>query len=61
MKKNYQKPSMKVIKIQHQGIICTSGTVTNVESGDTGIGFGGGGSGPSRARSFGGWDDWDEE
>ena len=61
MKKNYQKPSMKVIKIQHSGIIC--GSVRGVESGDTGIGFGGGGSGPSRARSFGGfdWDDWDEE
>ena len=24
-KKAYEKPSMKVIKIQHQGIICTSG------------------------------------
>jgi len=37
--------------------------VTNVNSGDTGIGYGGGGSGPARARQFNGgidWDDWDE-
>ena len=57
MKKNYSKPSMKVIKIQHSGIICQS--VTGTEGP---FGYGGGGSGPARARSFGGWDDdWDEE
>ena len=60
MKKNYQKPSMKVIKIQHQGIICQS---VNGVGGNGGFDLGGGGSGPARARSFGGidWDDWDEE
>ena len=24
MKKNYQKPTMNVVKLQHSGIICTS-------------------------------------
>ena len=60
MKKIYSKPSMTVVKIQHQGIICTSGEVENV-GGNAGFGFGGGGNGPNRARSYGGWDDWDEE
>lgn len=59
MKKNYQKPDMRVVKIQHSGIICTSP---------------GGGSGwdvigpdepdaPAGARGYRGgidWDDWDD-
>ena len=61
-KKEYMKPAMRVVKIQAANIICTSpGGVTGVSSGDTGIGYGGGGSGPAHARSFGGYDDWDEE
>ena len=61
MKKNYCKPTMNVVKIQHQQTLL-AGSVDSVNSGDTGIGFGGGGSGPARARSYGGidWDDWDE-
>ena len=59
MKKNYEKPSMKVIKIQQVGIICTS---MNDVGGNVGFGFGGGGSGPAKARSHSIWDDdWDEE
>ena len=60
MKKNYCKPTMNVVKIQHSQMLC--GSITGVNSGDTGIGFGGGGNGPGRARSNGGidWDDWDE-
>jgi len=56
-KKEYEKPAMRVVKIAMTSIICTSGNVTDVDGGDTGIGFGGGGSGPAHARSFGGWDD----
>ena len=56
-KKDYQKPAMRVVKIAMTSIICTSGNVTDVDGGDTGIGYGGGGSGPAHARSFGGWDD----
>jgi len=58
-KKAYMKPDMKVVKMQHQGIICTSDPVRSVDGGDTSIDYGGGGSGPARARSFGGID-WDE-
>lgn len=59
MKKNYCKPTMNVVKIQHKCQIL-AGSVDSVNSGDTGIGFGGGGSGPARARQRSGWDDWDE-
>lgn len=57
MKKDYQKPAMRIERIEHLQIICTS-----IES-NAGFRSGGGGSGPARARSFGGWDDeynWDE-
>ena len=60
MKKEYQKPAMRIERIEHAQMLC--GSITEVESGDTGIGYGGGGSGPARARQHGGieWDDWDE-
>ena len=60
IKKEYQKPTMNVVLLQHQAHLL-AGSVTSVNSGGTDIGYGGGGSGPARARSFGGWDDWDEE
>jgi len=63
MKKEYMKPTMRVVKIQHSGIICTSLTTTstNLDEGET-LTIGGGGNGQGRARSNGGidWDDWDE-
>lgn len=51
------KPTMMVVRLQQQGIICAS-PVSNVDS-NADLNFGGGGSGPSRARSHGdaGWDD----
>ena len=60
MKKNYMKPALRVVRIQQKCKIL-SGSVTSVQSGDTGIGYGGPGSGPARARSNGGidWDDWE--
>jgi len=61
-KQTYQKPAMQVVLLQHQQTLL-AGSVDSVNSGDTGIGFGGGGSGPARARQFNGgidWDDWDE-
>ena len=58
MKKEYMKPAMCIVRIEHQHIICTSITDTD---GNGGLGFGGGGKGPARARGFGGWDDdWDD-
>ena len=37
MKKEYMKPTMRVVKIQHSGIICTSLTTTstNLDKGET--------------------------
>ena len=57
-KKEYQVPSMKVVKIQTATILAGS-EVNRVSGGD--FEYGGGGSGPARSRSFGGFDDWDEE
>ena len=51
---------MNVVKIQQAQMLCTSG-VDSVNGGDTGIGFGGGSGEVGRARSFGGFDDWDED
>ena len=60
MKKTYLQPTMMVVTLQQQGIICTSNDVSRV-SGNAGIDYGGGGSGPARARQHSGidWDDWD--
>ena len=51
------KPTMMVVRLQQQGIICAS-PVSNVDS-NTDLNFGGGGSGPARARQHSdtGWDD----
>ena len=59
MKKSYLKPTMTVVTLQQQGIICTS-DVRSV-NGNAGIDYGGGGSGPARARQHSGidWDDYE--
>ncbi len=54
-KKNYQTPSMIIMHMQPQGLIC--GTVRNVKSEGTGIKYGGGNSGEARSRGFDDWDD----
>ena len=59
MKKKYMKPTMMVVTLQQQSIICTSNDVSRV-SGNADMDYGGGGSGPVRARSYGGID-WDDE
>ncbi len=56
--KKYQKPSIKVTVINTTGIICTSDAVTKTD-GNADIDYGGGGSGPARARQHGFWDDDD--
>lgn len=63
MKTVYQKPTMNVVQIQHQSHILagSAGSVKSLNSGDTGITYGGGGSGPAHSRSNDDWDDdWDE-
>ena len=61
MKKTYLQPTMMVVTLQQQGIICTSpvGRVsTNLDEGDA-IGYDGGGSGPARIKSN--TVDWDDD
>lgn len=60
MMKNYQKPTMRVVRIQQTHIICTSERVRSI-GGDDGFEFGGGGSGPANARGFDvdEWEDWE--
>ena len=58
------KPAMRVVMLQHQQTLLAGSDVTDVNSGDAGIGFGGGSDGGARARQYNGgfddWDDWDE-
>ena len=56
MKKNYQKPEMKIVGLQQAGIICAS--LTSIDS--TGFIYGGGGTGGARARLLDDWDYWEE-
>ena len=50
---------MMVVTLQQQSIICTSSDMNRVNS-NADLDYGGGGSGPARARSYGGTD-WDNE
>ncbi len=59
MKKTYLQPTMMVVTLQQQSIICTSSDMNRVNS-NADLDYGGGGSGPARARSYGGTD-WDNE
>ena len=60
MKKTYLQPTTMVVTLQQQSIICTSNDVSRVSS-NADLDYGGGGSGPARARQHSGidWDDWD--
>jgi len=59
MKKTYLKPTMQVVTLQHQSIICTS-DVRGVD-GNAGIRYGGGGRGSARVRGREevDWDDYE--
>ena len=59
MKKTYLKPTFVVVKLQQQGIICTS-DVRSV-NGNADIGYGGGGRGSARVRGREevDWDDYE--
>ena len=60
MKRVYQRPVLRVVKIHQTHIICAS--QVNSVSSNADVDYGGGGFGPARARQHGGidWDDWDE-
>jgi len=55
MKKTYMKPAIMVVRVQQQGIICTSGVVNSISS-NVDLDYGGGGSGPAHAPRYGGFD-----
>lgn len=55
-KKDYQKPTMQVVSIQ-QGSRLLEGSFISIDTGDTGIIYGGGGDYNANARSFAGWFD----
>lgn len=55
MSKNYQKPAMRVVNLQHRSCIL-SGSVESV-GGNTEIRYGGASKGVARSRGRGGWDD----
>ena len=59
MKKTYWQPTMMVVRLQQQSIICTSNSVSSVNS-NADMDYGGGGSGPARVRQHSGID-WDDE
>jgi len=58
MKKTYLQPTMMVVTLQQHSIICSS-PVSNVDS-NADLNYGGGGSGPARARQHSGIDCDDE-
>ena len=61
MKKTYLQPTMMVVRLQQQSIICTSPVnrvSTNLDEGDA-IGYDGGGTGPARVKSN--TVDWDDD
>ena len=55
MKKNYEKPTMIVVKIQHSGIICQS-KVGDTES-NAGMKYGGAGTDEALSRGHNVWED----
>ena len=59
MKKTYLKPTLQVVMLHQQGIICAS-DVRSV-NGNADIGYGGGGRGPARAprHEDTDWDDYE--
>jgi hypothetical protein len=63
MKKEFIKPGMTMVCIQHTSMICVSevkAAATNLE-GEDNITYGGGGSGPGRSRQNSAWDDEEED
>ena len=60
MKKTYLQPTMMVVRLQQQSIICSS-PVSRV-SGNADLNYYGGGSGPARVRQHNAveWEDWEQ-
>ena len=61
MKREYMKPAMVVVQLQHQGIICMSDIIVTRTAGNADLYYEGGSNGPARVRSSSGidWDEWE--
>ena len=62
-KRTYLQPQLHIVRIHQAQMLCGSSPVSSVNSnltGDDAINYGGGSSGPARARSYGGadWEEW---
>ncbi len=60
-KRTYLQPQLQIVRIHQAQMLC--GSVSSAQSnltGDDAINYGGGSSGPARARSYGGadWEEW---
>ncbi len=60
-KKTYLQPQLQIVRIHQAQMLCSS--VSSAQSnltGDDAINYGGGSSGPARARSYSGtdWEEW---
>ncbi|MBQ6192847.1 MAG: hypothetical protein IJK43_00205 [Prevotella sp.] len=58
-KKQYSIPSVKISNVGVAAIICASGNTVTSTTGE--VDYGGGGSGPARARQYNAWEDDGEE
>ena len=58
-KKQYCIPSVKISNVGVAAIICASGNTVTSTTGE--FEYGGGGSGPARARQYNAWDDGEEQ
>lgn len=59
-KKTYMKPTIRTVQIQHWQAMLQSSPVTSINSGDTGIKYGGVSNGAARVKQ-GDYDVWDDD
>ena len=61
-KRTYLQPQLHIVRIHQAQMLCGSqvNSVNSNLTGDDAINYGGGSSGPARARSYGGadWEEW---
>ena len=58
-RKPYLKPTMKVLCCNTPDILINSVQDTTTGGGGTGLGYGGGSTGPARGRAYDPWETWE--
>lgn len=58
MKKSYLEPETTIVKMRHALLMNSQNQVKGINSGDTGINYGGAGTEGGRSRGI--WDRWDD-